>query len=135
MTVSDQIIAVLDSICAKFGVVIDWTQENVLPYVTELAKKFINYEIATSVAWFVFFLISFVVCGFITKALWKKAKTDRWNDENLTVGVIVATITFAFIAIAFVIVTAVQTIDIITCITFPEKMIFEYIKQFTTTSA
>ena len=57
MTVSDQIIAVLDSLCVKFGIVIDWTQENVLPYVMEIAKKFITYEIATSSALLVAFII------------------------------------------------------------------------------
>lgn len=34
MTVSDQIINVLDALCEKFGLVIDWTSENVVPYLT-----------------------------------------------------------------------------------------------------
>lgn len=33
MEVSKQIIEVLDNLCEKFGVVIDWNAKNVLPYV------------------------------------------------------------------------------------------------------
>lgn len=32
MQVSDQIIQVLDAICDKFGLAVDWTSTNVLPY-------------------------------------------------------------------------------------------------------
>lgn len=51
MVISDQIIAVMNDLCQKFGIAIDWSQENIIPYLTELAKKYISYEIATSIAW------------------------------------------------------------------------------------
>lgn len=50
MTVSNQIIAVLDAICEKFGIVIDWTASNIMPYLQDLCKRIVTYEIATSVA-------------------------------------------------------------------------------------
>ena len=39
MQVSDQIIQVLDALCEKFGIVINWSGENVIPYLQELIKK------------------------------------------------------------------------------------------------
>ena len=48
MTVSNQIIAVLDAICEKFGIVIDWTASNIMPYLQDLCKRIVTYEIATS---------------------------------------------------------------------------------------
>ena len=66
MTVSDQIIAVMNDLCQKFGIAIDWSQENVIPYLTELAGKYISYEIATSIAWAaisgVILLVSAIIC-------------------------------------------------------------------------
>lgn len=39
ITLSDQIISVLDALCEKFGIAIDWTSQNVIPYIQLLAKK------------------------------------------------------------------------------------------------
>ena len=35
---SEQIIEVLNALCEKFGIAIDWTAENVMPYLTDLAE-------------------------------------------------------------------------------------------------
>lgn len=41
MQVSNQIIEVLDYLCSKIGITIDWTESNVLPYVQTLLEKYI----------------------------------------------------------------------------------------------
>ena len=50
---SEEIIKVLDDLSERFGVAIDWSEENVLPYAQELFQKFVNYEIWTSALWIV----------------------------------------------------------------------------------
>ena len=42
MKVSEQIIQVLDALCAKLGMAIDWTADNVIPYIEKLCGKYIN---------------------------------------------------------------------------------------------
>lgn len=64
MTVSAQIIDVLNDLCKRFGLMIDWSQENVLPYLQELSSKYISWEIATSTAWLLGFSILLII-GFI----------------------------------------------------------------------
>ena len=49
MTVSSEIIEVLDYLGEKFGIAIDWTSNNVLPYLQALVDKFIKWEISTSI--------------------------------------------------------------------------------------
>lgn len=44
---SAQIIEVLNNICEKFGVAVDWTSKNIQPYLKELMTKCINYKLAT----------------------------------------------------------------------------------------
>ena len=44
----------------KFGIVIDWTSINIIPYLDELMNKYVNYEITTSTIWIVINLIIFV---------------------------------------------------------------------------
>ena len=51
MEFSQEIINVLDYLYSKFGITIDWTSENVMPYLEELCGRYIQYEIYTSIAW------------------------------------------------------------------------------------
>lgn len=65
MTISNQIIAVLDAVCEKFGIVIDWTANNVMPYLQDLCHRVTTYEIVTSVAWIILQVI--VVIKFFSR--------------------------------------------------------------------
>lgn len=129
MTVSEQIIEVLDALCAKFGLVIDWTGQNVLPYAQELAGKLIKYELWTSIMWMFLFGMGTFLCLFIG---WRitKMKTFDWDEDNFLPYVVIA---LAFVGIvlgiAFAIAIVIQTMDVITCITFPEKIIFETVQH------
>lgn len=74
MSFNSQFIEVLDALCEKFGIVIDWTSQNVMPYLTDLATRFISYEIWTSAAWIVILGVAFVV-------IWKLTKNARKDDS------------------------------------------------------
>lgn len=112
MQVSDQIIQVLDYIGKKLGLTIDWTSENVLPYVQTLCDKYINWEIATSVVW----IIIGVVCAILSIIFLK----ILWDDE---IGLILLVPLFIGI-----IIICIQVFDIIKCVYFPELKIFEYVQ-------
>ena len=114
VSVSNQIIEVLNALCDKFGIAIDWTGQNVLPYVQELMGKAVSYELWTSVAWLAIFVVAAIVAYGIC---------FRGND-----GVDL----FTMIGITAFIVCGIgitcQVFDIITCITFPEKIIYHMIQ-------
>lgn len=134
MTVSEQIIKVLDYICEQVGLAIDWSvvfaSENVIPYIELLCGKFITYEIATSVVWMVigiiFLIIAIKSCKIAIKEYKKHMEDEEDGDE--VVFIIALVITFACI-IAGIPMVLEQTFDIVTCITFPEKMIIEEIME------
>lgn len=126
MTVSDQIIAVINDLCAKFGVVIDWTNENVIPYLTELAGKFIRYEIAVSAFYAVFIIVGFYVSVKFLIMVTKKTIESCWDEIYIAPMVIVVVSTIIFTALLLLCALP-NVIDIITCLTFPEKMIFDYV--------
>lgn len=87
----------------------------------------------TSFAWIAVFGILTIICWF---AVWKFTKTKDFNWENIfykgnpTIAFILAIIG-AFLIVLFIIAIITQTFDIITCLTFPEKIIFELIKEMT----
>ena len=125
---SEEIIKVLDALAEKFGLAVDWTSSNVIPYLNQLCDKYVNYEIVTSVVW----LLLGIGFLFLAKWLLKKTKyfyneADYWDDACGVVciftgiGCGIAIITGLIMIIA-------QTFDIVTCFTFPEKIIIEELK-------
>ena len=119
MSFSSQFIEVLDALCEKFGIAIDWTSQNVVPYVTELATRIIAYEIWTSAAWITIAAIVFLIAWKMTKNL---CKEDRFEDEWLTGwGIRIVIGLFCFTAISF------GVFDIIEAVALPEKTLYDFI--------
>lgn len=128
MNVSEQIIKVLDNLCQKFGVVVDWSAENVIPYLQSLCNRVISYEIWTSVATI---SISFVICAIlwiIFCLTFKSAAEAGWDEDDVIVWVNAGALVLGIIAaVAFICLTCIQTFDIIEAIYLPEKTIYDMI--------
>lgn len=135
MTVSEQIIQVINTLCEKFGMAIDWTSENVIPYVMTLCGKLITYEIWTSVAWIVLMLVLCLIAVIATKKLHPTFKAgverDKKNPYDVggwEIGSIFAIVGLIALGLVSTIVIVCQVADIIKCLTFPELYVFEYIQ-------
>lgn len=130
MSVSDQIIAVLNDLCEKFGVAIDWTAENVMPQVEALCTKYINFEIATSIAWCVIMCAVTIIASIFFATCHHKAKSLDYDwHRGVCCASVVFGIVFGILFFATIMVVGTQTFDIIECKTIPEKVILEYIKR------
>ena len=129
---SNEIIKVLDNLAMKFGIAIDWTAANVLPYLKDLADRLIQYEIATSIGWI---CCMCVICGltwlFATvvhrRLQGDKDWSDLWSGED--VAIIFLYILAIGVSFATVCVVGTQIFDIIEAKTIPEKTIYDYIAQ------
>ena len=128
---SDEIIKVLDALAEKFGLVVDWTSSNILPYVQELAGKVVRWEIGTSIMWLVLgFILMFSLIPLIKFAKYahKKYEEDINSDWDVAeVFIIIATIACVIIG---TIMSVSQVYDIITCYTFPEKILLDFISNY-----
>ncbi len=123
---SEEVIKILDALAEKFGLAIDWTSANVLPYLQQLCSKYVTYEIATSVVWILIGICLLFVGKYAiskTKYCWGKYKEDWHSDYDF--GAIWLGILAGCVIVGGIIVILCQTFDIITCITFPEKIIIE----------
>ena len=124
MVLSKEIINVLDYLCGKFGIAIDWTSENVMPYLEDLCGRYIEYEVYTSIAWCVVLAAIIAVVGLV----WVIGSiVDRFSRSMSHIPEVFSVLFFVFLAIGFI-VWAVQAFDIIECYTIPEKTILEYLK-------
>lgn len=122
MTISSQIIEVLNHLCLKFGLAIDWTQENIFPYLQELAGKYIAWEMATSYAWLIGAGVLFVL-AIILFIVETKCGCDGFA------GIFGTALIAASIGICIA-----QVGDVLTCKYFPEKQIIEYVNYLIRTT-
>lgn len=116
---ADGIVKVVNDLCAKLGIVFDWTAENVWPKLQELMDKFINYKIALDwfgiIAPFVL-LIAFIILAVI-------AHKRDW-DEDLC---IFFDIMIGVTAVAAIIVAICSAVSLFRCYNFPEFEIYKYL--------
>lgn len=129
---SDEIIKVLDALAEKFGLAVDWTSSNVIPYLNQLCGKYINYEMATSIVWMIFGLLLFlagIVCYRIVykNKEWGVDQYEYISDDCS--GRILLYVCVILIIVTSMIVVGTQIFDIITCVTFPEKIIIDELKM------
>lgn len=134
MTVSEQIIQVIDALCEKFGIAVNWTGENVIPYIELLCGKLIAYKIGTSIAWMVIMISLSIGSIVATKKLMPIFKEGlehdaRSYDSGWEIGTCLAIIGLVILNLITIIVVGVQIMDIIKCATFPEMYIFEYVSS------
>lgn len=126
---SEEVIKILDALAEKFGLAIDWTSANVLPYLQQLCGKYVTYEIATSVVLMLIGVCLLFVGKYViekAKYCWKKYKEERYSDYDF--GAIVLGVLAGCAIIGGIVVILYQTFDIVTCITFPEKIIIEELR-------
>ena len=120
MTVSSEIIEVLDYLGEKFGIAIDWTSNNVLPYLQTLVDKFIKWEISTSIVWIV--IAAFVIVAMIVLINVKGVREINEEIDGMLWIPVIVSIIVSFIVIC------IQIFDIIECSVFPEKALYDFIK-------
>ena len=132
MTFSDEVITILNDLCAKFGIAIDWTAENVMPYVQDLGSRFVSYTLITTIISlsikFAILFIGLYIFYRSIKWLIKVGKEDNIDDE---VPFILACIGLgvAGFGLLLLLLTGWSNLKtIIACNYIPEAIIIDYIK-------
>ena len=82
MNVSAQIIEVLEYLGNKIGIAIDWSAENVLPYLEELMQRLVSYQIVNkSIQIGISFILTIVIIIVLIKFLRYAIPKTRYNDD------------------------------------------------------
>lgn len=127
MEFSSNTMEVLNLLFEKFGIAINWANDNIIPYMQGLIARIIKYEIATSVLYIVLCLsITFALLR-VVKFCYKKSEHDDFF-EGACIGCSI------FLVIACIVSTVVvfmMIAKIIACLTVPEKIIFDMVSGMT----
>lgn len=125
MEFSKELIEVFDYLGEKIGIVVDWTNDNVMTYLQDLLGRYVNYEIATSIVWMIagllLLIISFICYKRYGKAYQRYTQDDDYDECGWMIIIGVVSLLLG------VLVIGTQVFDIIKCVYLPELKIYEYI--------
>ena len=131
---SEEIIKVLDNLGEKFGIAIDWSSQNVMPYLQDLMGRFINYKNCSAIIWIVvsviFIILSIILGIIICKKLKNYYESEQYRckrDENFSYGL--TWFCAGLLILIFVIVLFCNINGIFKNIYIPEATIIEYINR------
>lgn len=142
MTFSEQFKDIFNMLCEKIGVAIDWTQENIVPYVMELCKRFVILNIVEEALWLVSSIIAVVIIGFLSKKIfedYRKCADTRddtfWWEEFLggvspRIGTIFALVIGGFVLLFGLIMIPCSISEILKWAIVPEVQLIEEITSF-----
>ena len=129
MTVSQQIIEVIGALCQKFGIAIDWTSDNILRFVEDRVKNAVRYELYTTILYSVALVIAMYIFILLSRSIWRWFKKDEPADDE-SIGIAGTFFVIFLICSIFCFVLLLnRLVDIITCFTFPEKVVYDIISD------
>jgi len=116
MTINEQ---TLQELAKQFGLALDWSNNNVIPYLQDLARRVITYEFRSSIFWIVIGAI-FILIGIIAVVLGVRSGVEEIIGLTLIAAMI--------LWFAGILIIGTQINDIILCGTLPEKILLRYIQ-------
>ncbi|NFH00763.1 hypothetical protein FC831_10630 [Clostridium botulinum] len=130
MQFSEQVIQIIDKLCEKFGIVLDWSSANAIPYIQELSNRLIKYEVFTSLIWVILAILmisaSYLFLIKSTKRYKNNNKYDTFSEELFIFSLIL----FVFCSIFGIAIILNQSFDIVQALTIPEKTIIDYLSPY-----
>lgn len=115
---SEEIIKVLDYICAQLGVAVDWSAENVMPQAMDILGRYRVFQIVSDI----FLLVVFIGLIFIVGYLLKKSINDVclkkdgiWYDRYMMTGfsftLYIVAVSVRIVVIPLVVITISNTLE------------------------
>lgn len=125
---SEEIIKVLDELGKRFGIVIDWSNQNIIPYLQELLKRFICYRNITAGVWIII-SIAITISGVVMiRSLnkWKKSEDFNCYDDGESLAIAGYAFSIFIIALGVGLIIG-NVFVIIKNVCIPEMVVYEYI--------
>lgn len=127
---SEEIIKVLDELGKRFGMAIDWSNQNVMPYLQDLMNRYISYNNVQSITWIIVSIIIILLCCFFIKKLLRWSKQENFghgfNDDEFIFSICM--IGCLSLILIFSIISFIKIQQLAQNIFIPELTVLEYLK-------
>lgn len=130
---SEEIIKILDDLGKRLGVAIDWSNQNVIPYLQELIGRFVAFKNVQAIIWICISLITIglTIFGLVKLIKWRKSDKydkDFYSDDSFVFWMSIAGIVLVLFVASVVIIC--NTFGICQNIFLPEITVIDYIQAY-----
>lgn len=126
----DEIIKVLNDLSEKFGIMVDWTQQNIQPYLQDLMSRVAQYELVKNIIYTVISLVVLFVSIYAfywgMKKMYSTRNKHSEDDEIIEIFTVILALIFFVLSLTVLIIT---TDNIIECIYIPEKVFMRELRK------
>ena len=131
-----ELINVLDQLSERFGLAVDWSSQNVLPYVQQLAEKLVRYRAVSAVENLLLGIAVEAAAVLLFKLARKhRAKYEEDGEDTDEILMWLCGLGCGITAV-FGTVTIIGSIDtLVKCFVFPESLIIDYVRKMTRAAA
>ena len=133
VTFSSQFIEIFDHLCQKFGIVIDWTAQNVIPYITALCGRIANYLIFKNIILIFAFIGVFYLFWRFSKPCC--SKENKWDPDfqyckSMNISYILGWLGRGIGAAFTIDMSITALLTIVRCIYLPEFVIIDCLSAY-----
>lgn len=129
---SEEIIKVLDDLGKRLGIAIDWSNQNIIPYLQDLMSRFVTLQNSKAITWIILCLIGFIIGIILIIKLnkWKKSeKFDNSYSSDDSFVFYTSLCLMIFFQIVFLIILLCNLFGLYQNIFMPEFTMLQYIKE------
>ena len=125
---SSEVSEVLNTLGEKFGLFVDWSQQNVQPYIEDLIQRVAQYKIATNICGLVILTLIITASTIMIIRFCKMKSSGRItvNNDEFEIGLMVVS---AVCLIMGIIISIFVIQDIFKCYYVPEMVFIEEVKS------
>lgn len=126
---SSEVSEVLKTLGEKFGLFVDWSQQNVQPYIEDLMQRVVQYNLAINICWLVVSTILFVIGTIFISRIIKRVRSADGipiDEESIAVATAILSIFGILIGITMI---PISIGHIFQCLYLPEIVFIEELKS------
>lgn len=131
---NEEIIKNLDKVAQKLDITIDWTNQNIVPYLQDLLGRFINFQNSCAILWIIISTVSLIALLIIVSKYFKLIKEKYKENQGYDIMMddpVIFTISIILICsiIGSIIILLCNIFGLVQNIYLPELTLIKYLNN------
>ena len=128
---ADQIIKILNDLSSRMGVAVDWTAENIVPYLQDLGTRIATYVFWSKIIGICILVVLSIIAAIVCIVVLKKINFNVEYYETKESVAVICLIISGIMIVGSLIAIPMMAVDAVEAKYLPEKAIYSYVESTT----
>ena len=128
---ADQLIKILNDLSSRMGVAVDWTAENIVPYLQDLGTRIATYVFWSKIVGICILVVLSIIAVIVCIVVLKKINFNVEYYETKESVAVICLIISGIMIVGSLIAIPVMAVDAVEAKYLPEKAIYSYVESTT----